>query len=67
MRSPATSRWLLANTNEFHEVPAQYFTNKSALLPGTLAQVVRLANPNLLPEVKVIGVLPSKDRGDLLS
>ena len=49
-----------ANANEFREVRAQYFTNKSALPAATLVQVVRLANPNLLLEVEVIAVLPPK-------
>jgi 2-iminobutanoate/2-iminopropanoate deaminase len=47
-----------ANANEFREVRAQYFTNKSALPAATLVQVVRLANPNFLLEVEVIAVLP---------
>jgi enamine deaminase RidA (YjgF/YER057c/UK114 family) len=49
-----------ANANEFREVRAQYFTNKSALPAATLVQVVRLANPNFLLEVEVIAVLPPK-------
>jgi enamine deaminase RidA (YjgF/YER057c/UK114 family) len=49
-----------ANANEFREVRAQYFTNKSTLPAATLVQVVRLANPNLLLEVEVIAVLPPK-------
>ena len=65
MRSPVTGRSPLANAKEFPEVPAQYFTNKLALLPAALVQVVRLANPNLLLVVEVIGVLPPKGRGPL--
>jgi enamine deaminase RidA (YjgF/YER057c/UK114 family) len=49
-----------ATANEFREVRGQYFTNKSALPPATLVQVVRLANPNFLLEVEVIAVLPPK-------
>jgi enamine deaminase RidA (YjgF/YER057c/UK114 family) len=49
-----------ANANEFREVRAQYFTNKSALPAATLVQVVRLANPNFLLEVEVVAVLPPK-------
>jgi enamine deaminase RidA (YjgF/YER057c/UK114 family) len=49
-----------ANANEFREVRAQYFTNKSALPAATLVQVARLANPNFLLEVEVIAVLPPK-------
>ena len=49
-----------ANANEFREVRAQYFTNKSTLPAATLVQVVRLANPNFLLEVEVIAVLPPK-------
>jgi enamine deaminase RidA (YjgF/YER057c/UK114 family) len=49
-----------ANANEFREVRAQHFTNKSALPAATLVQVVRLANPNFLLEVEVIAVLPPK-------
>ncbi len=48
------------NANEFREVRAQYFTNKSTLPAATLVQVVRLANPNFLLEVEVIAVLPPK-------
>jgi 2-iminobutanoate/2-iminopropanoate deaminase len=49
-----------ANANEFREVRARYFTNKSALPGSTLVQVARLANPNFLLEVEVIAVLPPK-------
>ena len=49
-----------ANANEFREVRARYFTNKSTLPAATLVQVVRLANPNFLLEVEVIAVLPPK-------
>ena len=49
-----------ANANEFREVRAQYFTNRSALPASTLVQVARLANPNYLLEVEVIAVLPPK-------
>jgi enamine deaminase RidA (YjgF/YER057c/UK114 family) len=49
-----------ASANEFREVRAQYFTNKSALPPATLVQVVRLANPKFLLEVEAIAVLPPK-------
>jgi enamine deaminase RidA (YjgF/YER057c/UK114 family) len=49
-----------ANANEFREVRAQYFTNKSTLPAATLVQVVRLANPNFLLEVEVIALLPPK-------
>ncbi len=49
-----------ANANEFREVRAQYFTNKSALPAATLVQVARLANPNFLLEVEVIAVLSPK-------
>jgi enamine deaminase RidA (YjgF/YER057c/UK114 family) len=49
-----------AAANEFREVRAQYFTNKSALPPATLVQVVRLANPKFLLEVEAIAVLPPK-------
>jgi enamine deaminase RidA (YjgF/YER057c/UK114 family) len=49
-----------ANANEFREVRAQYFTDKSTLPAATLVQVVRLANPNFLLEVEVIAVLPPK-------
>src|SRR5882724_5415363 len=49
-----------ANANEFREVRARYFTNKSALPAATLVQVARLANPNFLLEVEVIAVLPPK-------
>jgi enamine deaminase RidA (YjgF/YER057c/UK114 family) len=49
-----------ANANEFREVRAQYFSNKSALPAATLVQVVRLANPNFLLEVEGIAVLPPK-------
>ena len=48
-----------ANANEFREVRAQYFTNKSALPAATLVQVVR-SNPSYLLEVEVIAVLPPK-------
>ena len=49
-----------ANANEFREIRAQYFTNKSTLPAATLVQVVRLANPNFLLEVEMIAVLPPK-------
>ena len=49
-----------ANANEFREVRARYFTNKSALPASTLVQVVRLANPSYLLEVEAIAVLPPK-------
>lgn len=49
-----------ANANEFREVRARYFTNKSALPASTLVQVVRLANPSYLLEVEVVAVLPPK-------
>jgi enamine deaminase RidA (YjgF/YER057c/UK114 family) len=49
-----------ANANEFREVRARYFTNKSALPASTLVQVVRLANPTYLLEVEAIVVLPPK-------
>jgi 2-iminobutanoate/2-iminopropanoate deaminase len=49
-----------ANANEFREIRAQYFTNKSTLPAATLVQVVRLANPNVLLEVEMIAVLPPK-------
>ncbi len=49
-----------ANANEFREVRAQYFTNKSGLPASTLVQVVRLANPGYLLEVEAIAVLPPK-------
>jgi enamine deaminase RidA (YjgF/YER057c/UK114 family) len=49
-----------ANANEFREVRARYFTNKSTLPAATLVQVVRLANPNFLLEVEVIAVLAPK-------
>ncbi len=39
-----------ANANEFREVSAQYFTNKSTLPAAPLVQVLRLANPNFLPK-----------------
>jgi enamine deaminase RidA (YjgF/YER057c/UK114 family) len=48
------------NANEFREVRARYFTNKSALPASTLVQVVRLANPSYLLEVEAIAVLPPK-------
>jgi enamine deaminase RidA (YjgF/YER057c/UK114 family) len=49
-----------ANANEFREVRAQYFTNKTALPASTLVQVQRLANAKLLLEVEAIAVLPLK-------
>ena len=49
-----------ANANEFRDVRARYFTNKSALPAATLVQVARLANPNFLLEVEAIAALPAK-------
>jgi enamine deaminase RidA (YjgF/YER057c/UK114 family) len=49
-----------ANTAEFREVRASYFTNKAALPAATLVQVARLANPAYLLEVEVIAILPSR-------
>jgi enamine deaminase RidA (YjgF/YER057c/UK114 family) len=49
-----------AHANEFREVRAQYFTNKSALPAATLVQVARLANQNFLLEVEAVAVLPPK-------
>ena len=43
-----------ANANEFREIRAQYFTNKSTLPAATLVQVVRLANSSFLLEVEMI-------------
>ena len=49
-----------ANADEYRQVRASYFSNKSRLPASTLLQVPRLAQPGYMLEVEVVAVLPPK-------
>src|SRR5215467_6964253 len=49
-----------ANADEYRQVRASYFPNKSRLPASTLLQVPRLAQPGYMLEVEVVAILPPK-------
>ena len=49
-----------ANADEYRQVRASYFTNRSTLPASTLLQIPRLAQPGYLLEVEVVAILPPK-------
>ena len=49
-----------ANADEYRQVRASYFPNKSRLPASTLLQVPRLAQPGSMLEAEVVAVLPPR-------